>query len=140
MFSEKKKKENKIVFTSQQPNRSTHFLLHRILRGPQTPLEEHTFHMHLSREKGSSAVQDKRRILYVPMKVNLKTAVRLCLHVAKHLDENRKKKNRYQPDIGKYFPIIIKMPSFIANCHFLQQTAIFVNYRNKLLREENNNF
>lgn len=47
-----------------------------------------------------------------------------------------KKKNRYYPDIEKYFPIIIKMPSFIANCHVLQQTAIFINYRNKLLKRK----
>lgn len=36
----------------------------------KTLLEEHVFHMYLSKEKGNSAVQDKRRILYVPMKVN----------------------------------------------------------------------
>lgn len=49
--------------------------------------------MYLSTEKGNSAVQNKRRILYVPMKVDLKIAVRLYLQAAKHLDENWKKKN-----------------------------------------------
>lgn len=135
MFSKKKKKnENKIVFTSQQPNRSTHFLLHRILRGPQTPLEEHVFHMHLSREKGNSAVQDKRRILYVPMKVNLKTAVGLCLHVAKHLDENRKRKIATSQILGNTFQLSLKCPVLQQTAIFLQQTAIFINYRNKLLK------
>lgn len=71
--------------------------------------------MYLSTEKGNSAVQNKRRILYVPMKVDLKIAVKLYLQAAKHLDENWKKKITNYLDIGKYFSVIIKMPGFIAN-------------------------
>lgn len=59
MFTKKREKENKIVFTSQQPNRSTHFLLPRILGGPQAPLQEHVFHKRLSEEIGNAAVQSK---------------------------------------------------------------------------------
>lgn len=86
------------------------------------------FHTDLSAEKGNSTVQDKRRILYVPMKVNQKTSARLCLHAAKHLDENRKKKNLYL-DIGKYFPIVIKMSSATANCFYLLITGISFSKR-----------
>lgn len=84
--------------------------------------EDHKLHSEsmcficMSTANGNAAVQNKRRILYVPRKAGLKTAARLCLSVAKHLDENWGKKNANYLGVGKHALVIIEMPRFLARC------------------------
>lgn len=87
------------------------------------------FHMYLSTQEGSSAVQNKRRMLHVPMEVGLKRQPgSVC--AGPNIWTKTGKEIAHYPDIGKYFSIIIKMSSLYSKLLFL-----CINYRTRLFEK-----